>query len=77
MSPQPPTVRITSSNGDYTATKITVDGVEIPCTRITWTCQVGHYATATVEIPRVMIDATVKAGLVQVGLLPPDDDTYD
>ncbi|TCO57140.1 hypothetical protein [Actinocrispum wychmicini] len=64
--PAMPVIRIESPNGHPTNTKVTVDGVTIPCTRVTWTCSVSNVATAILEVPRVLIEAALDATLVTV-----------
>lgn len=77
MTPYPEIV-IKCGNGAAWNTTVTIDGVMIPCTSVTWSApNMSGIARAILEVPRVLIDATVQEALVKVvEVNTPDPDEH-
>lgn len=57
-----PEVRIDSPGGNPMRTTVTVDGVPILCSKVTWVIDVNGVSRCTLEVPAV----TLSAGAQQV-----------
>lgn len=60
-----PDIRIECPDGVPWKTTVTVNGVMIPCTKITWTAEMHDVTRCVLEVPKVAINATVHELLVK------------
>lgn len=60
-----PDVRIECDDGMAWKTKVTVNGVLLPVTRVTWTAPVDGVARCVLDVPKVALNATAQELLVR------------
>lgn len=70
-----PDVRIESHDGLGHHATVSVDGVEIPCTRILWEADFSDTAKCVLEVPQVKLSASAREIVVRYAE-PPDHITW-